>query len=77
MSIYQYKAGIGNAASYQASGQPFVTGSDTLNGVMKIEFPLCDQRKLSFFGQDGKTNRCLLSHEARHHSINILRLKRQ
>ena len=39
MSIYQYKAGIGNAASYQASGTPFVTGSDSLNGVMKIEFP--------------------------------------
>jgi hypothetical protein len=39
MSIYQYKAGIGNAASYQASGTPFVTGSNSLSGIMKIEFP--------------------------------------
>ena len=39
MSIYQYKAGIANAASYQASGAPFVTGSTGLTGVMKIEFP--------------------------------------
>ena len=44
MSIYQYKAGIGNAASYQVSGTPYLTGS-TLdgaganNGQMKIEFP--------------------------------------
>lgn len=53
MSIYQYKAGIGNAASYQASGQPFVTGSDTLNGVMKIEFPLVT-KEISFFVQDTK-----------------------
>ncbi len=39
MSIYQYKAGLQNAASYQASGSPFVTGSASLTGVMKIEFP--------------------------------------
>lgn len=39
MSIYQYKAGLQNAASYQSSGTPFVTGSTGLTGVMKIEFP--------------------------------------
>ena len=39
MSTYEYRAGIGNAASYQASGSPFVTGSTSLTGVMKIEFP--------------------------------------
>tara|TARA_R100001509_G_C4792099_1_gene190123 strand:+ start:79 stop:450 length:372 start_codon:yes stop_codon:yes gene_type:complete len=39
MSIYQYKAGLQNAASYQSSGTPFVTGSDALTGIMKIEFP--------------------------------------
>jgi len=39
MSIYQYTAGLGNAASYQASGSPFITGSASLTGVMKIEFP--------------------------------------
>jgi hypothetical protein len=39
MSIYQYRSGLQNAASYQASGTPFVTGSDSLTGVMKIEFP--------------------------------------
>ena len=39
MSIYQYKAGLQNAASYQVSGTPFVTGSGSLTGVMKIEFP--------------------------------------
>ena len=54
MSIYQYKAGIGNAASYQASGQPFVTGSDTLNGVMQIEFPLVT-KEISFFVDNGKS----------------------
>ena len=35
MSIYNYRAGLGNTASYQSSGAPLVTGSDTLNGVMK------------------------------------------
>ena len=54
MSIYQYKAGIGNADSYQASGQPFVTGSDTLNGVMQIEFPLVT-KEVSFFVENGKS----------------------
>jgi hypothetical protein len=39
MSIYQYRSGLQNAASYQASGTPFVTGSNSLSGVMKIEFP--------------------------------------
>lgn len=34
-----YKAGLGNAASYQASGAPFVTGSASLTGIQKIEFP--------------------------------------
>lgn len=53
MSIYQYKAGIGNAASYQASGQPFVTGSDNLNGIMQIEFPLVT-KEISFYVDDGK-----------------------
>ena len=53
MSIYQYRAGIGNAASYQASGQPFVTGSDNLNGVMQIEFPRVT-KEISFYVDDGK-----------------------
>ena len=39
MSIYQYKAGLQNAASYRSSGAPFVTGSNSLTGVMEIEFP--------------------------------------
>ena len=39
MSIYQYKGGLQNAASYQSSGTPFVTGSAALAGVMKVEFP--------------------------------------
>tara|TARA_R100001015_G_C4618124_1_gene174556 strand:- start:63 stop:416 length:354 start_codon:yes stop_codon:yes gene_type:complete len=39
MSIYQYKAGLQNAASYQSSGSPYVTGSASLTGVMAIEFP--------------------------------------
>ena len=39
MSIYQYRSGLQNAASYQASGSPFVTGSTSLTGEMKIEFP--------------------------------------
>jgi hypothetical protein len=39
MSIYQYRPGVHNASSYMASGTPFVTGSDSLSGVMKIEFP--------------------------------------
>jgi len=39
MSIYQYRPGLNNAASYMASGTPFITGSNSLSGVMKIEFP--------------------------------------
>ena len=39
MSIYQYRPGLNNAASYMASGTPFITGSDALTGSMKIEFP--------------------------------------
>jgi hypothetical protein len=44
MAIYQYKAGIGNAGSYQVSGTPYLTGSildgaGANNGEIKIEFP--------------------------------------
>ena len=39
MSIYQYRSGLQNAASYQAAGTPFVTGTSSFTGVMKIEFP--------------------------------------
>jgi hypothetical protein len=39
MSIYQYKAGLQNAASYQSSGSPFVTGSTPLIGVQRVDFP--------------------------------------
>tara|TARA_R100001460_G_scaffold93135_1_gene135042 strand:- start:377 stop:751 length:375 start_codon:yes stop_codon:yes gene_type:complete len=53
MSIYQYKAGIQNAASYQSSGAPFVTGSDNLNGIMLIEFPNVT-KEISFYVDDGK-----------------------
>ena len=54
MAIYNYKAGIGNTASYQASGTPFVTGSDNLNGTMRIQFPAVT-KELSFSVEDGKT----------------------
>ena len=41
MSIYQYRAGIGNVGSYQSSGSPFVTGSIPFAAgqVMEIDFP--------------------------------------
>ena len=52
MSIYQYKAGLQNAASYQASGTPFVTGSDSLNGTMEISFPTVT-KELSFSVEAG------------------------
>tara|TARA_R100001015_G_C4619198_1_gene175847 strand:- start:64 stop:486 length:423 start_codon:yes stop_codon:yes gene_type:complete len=46
MSIYQYKSGLNNAASYQVSGKPFITGSIDLNAAsdggtepFKVEFP--------------------------------------
>ncbi len=46
MSIYQYKAGLQNAASYQVSGKPFITGSIDVDTVSNsgadpyfIEFP--------------------------------------
>lgn len=38
-TYYQYANGLGNAASFQSSGSPFVTGSASLTGTMKIEFP--------------------------------------
>jgi len=44
MSIYQYKAGLQNAASYQSSGSPFVTGSSPLIGVQRIDFPNVTKR---------------------------------
>ena len=44
MSIYQYKAGLQNAASYQSSGSPFVTGSTPLVGVKRIDFPNVTKR---------------------------------
>jgi len=31
MSTYQYKSGLGNAASYQVSGKPFASGSININ----------------------------------------------
>ncbi len=39
MSIYQYKAGLQNAASYKSSGSPFVTGSTPLVGAQRVDFP--------------------------------------
>ena len=46
MSIYQYKPGLNNAASFQVSGKPFLSGNIDINaesnaGVdpYKIEFP--------------------------------------
>ena len=42
MSIYNYKAGIGNSASYQVSGKPWCSGSIDLTAVTtpyKIGFP--------------------------------------
>tara|TARA_R100001015_G_C4487773_1_gene66267 strand:- start:134 stop:505 length:372 start_codon:yes stop_codon:yes gene_type:complete len=54
MAIYNYKAGIGNTASYQASGTPFVTGSDNLSGIMRIQFPAVT-KELSFFVENGKS----------------------
>jgi hypothetical protein len=42
MSIYQYKAGLQNAASYQVSGKPWCSGSIDLSAETtpyKIEFP--------------------------------------
>ena len=34
-----YRAGLQNAASYQSSGYPFVTGSTPLIGVQRVDFP--------------------------------------
>ena len=41
MAVFNYQAGIGNAASYQVSGRPFASGSLDSSGVeaLKIEFP--------------------------------------
>ena len=41
MSTYNYKPGLGNAASYQVSGIPYVTGGIDLSagGVTSIDFP--------------------------------------
>jgi hypothetical protein len=40
MSTYNYTPGLGNAASYQVSGKPFVTGGiSPVNGVVQIDFP--------------------------------------
>tara|TARA_R110002051_G_scaffold158260_1_gene229661 strand:+ start:943 stop:1407 length:465 start_codon:yes stop_codon:yes gene_type:complete len=40
MSTYNYTPGLGNAASYQVSGKPFVTGAiSPVNGTVRIDFP--------------------------------------
>ena len=41
MSIYEYKSGLGNAASYQVSGKPFASGSIDASGgtPVKVSFP--------------------------------------
>ena len=38
-TYYNYRPGLGNAASYQASGTPFVSGAAALDGVISIQFP--------------------------------------
>ena len=42
MSTYNYKPGLGNAASFQVSGIPYVTGGIDLSagGVTSLDFPL-------------------------------------
>lgn len=52
-TYYTPRAGLRNAASYQSSGAPFVTGSDNLNGVMKIEFPFVT-KEISIHVESGK-----------------------
>ena len=54
MSIYNYRAGLGNTASYQSSGAPLVTGSDTLNGVMKVTFPSVT-KQITISAETGKS----------------------
>ena len=42
MPTYNYTSGLGNAAAFQVSGKPYVTGSlngKALGGPYKIEFP--------------------------------------
>ena len=40
MSTYNYTPGLGNAASYQVAGKPFVTGAiSPVNGTVQIDFP--------------------------------------
>jgi hypothetical protein len=40
MSTYNYKPGLGNAASYQVSGIPYVTGGiDLTAGAVSLDFP--------------------------------------
>jgi len=40
MSIHNYRAGLGNAPSYQVSGIPFTSGSiDASSAIKKVEFP--------------------------------------
>jgi len=54
MSIYNYRAGLGNTASYQSSGAPFVTGSNNFNGVMKVSFPSVT-KQITFSAESGKS----------------------
>lgn len=40
MSTYNYTPGLGNAASYQVAGKPFVTGAiSPVDGTVQIDFP--------------------------------------
>ena len=53
MSTYNYKPGLGNAASFQVSGIPYVTGNiNCSTGTQeKIEFPLVT-KNITIFNAD-------------------------
>lgn len=65
-TYYNYRAGLGNAPSYQVSGAPYVTGAVNLTGVAKIQFPsvtksitfheLSNNNSLYFYFNENATN---------------------
>ena len=57
MSTYNYKPGLGNAASFQVSGIPYVSGGIDCSGSsqVKLEFPLVT-KNITIFNADSNEN---------------------
>ena len=63
MATYNYKPGLGNAASYQVSGIPYVSGNINCkpnNSQVKLTFPLVT-KSITIFNADSADDEVIVS----------------